>query len=112
MGRALSRLYFDRPGGRFRALFDGVRGFLLPHCRFRGLEADLGVSAIAEGLGSRGSAAAEGNARFAAQIVTIAVGVHQFEVFQPFNAIGAVLANRDLYLRHLLLLAAAGLTEY
>src|SRR5271166_4502909 len=78
----------------------GLVGLL--HRGFSGLEAHLGMRAVAERLVHRPAAAAERERHFAGEVVGIAVGVHQFDaVFGRLHAVRPVLAARDLYLRHL-----------
>src|SRR3954453_2224519 len=63
---------------------------------FRCLKPDLGMSAVAEGLGRRSPAPAKGESGFG--LVGLSLSIR--EVHRSCYDVGSVLARRDLYVRH------------
>src|SRR4051812_7715915 len=73
----------------------------LLHRGLGGLEAELGVRAVAERLVHRTAAAAERDARLTGEVVGVAVRVGEFELAEvAFHAEGAVLLGSDPNLSH------------
>ena len=68
---------------------------------FSGLEADLGMCAVAEGFVDAAAAAAQRNTGLAGEVVVVAVSIHELELAEvAFHAEGAVALCGDLDIGH------------
>src|SRR5437868_505092 len=100
-------------GGRFRRGNRGSAGFaalFALDCGFSGLEADLGMCAVAEGFVDAAAAAAQRNTGLAGEVVVVAVSIHELELAEvAFHAEGAVALCGDLDVCHAVVLSSKSL---